>query len=205
MRVYKNIPVYIDSQKVTFAFMKTDADPGGPTIASYKSLQWHIIEREGDKFLRVKDTLSPYRAALTEIPYFTTDETFVIQGKVLDLPDQPKEMTYTNVLGQEITRPVAAYIGFEMKGTQYVLTAFEDTEETYFVMIKDQTSALTTYGGGRYLYPQKEDADGNITLDFNKLVNPPCVFTPFATCPLPPKSNHLPFEINVGEKDLHLY
>ena len=105
----------------------------------------------------------------------------------------------------DISKKIDAVIEFEWEGNQHTLTAVENDESSYMIMVHDQTTGLETYGGGRYMYPNKADASGKVTLDFNKLINPPCVFTPFATCPLPPKSNHLPFEIKAGEKDLHLY
>ena len=76
----------------------------------------------------------------------------------------------------------------------------EQGETDYFVMIADQTTDRETFGAGRYLYVSPPDASGKVVLDFNKAENPPCAFTPFATCPLPPPENSLDFEIKAGEK-----
>lgn len=205
MKIYKNVPVFVDSQRVREVVMKSDLHPDGPTIASHKSLQWHIIERDSQPFLRVKDSLSSYRSALVSVPYFPVNKEEVIEAKVIQSGDRPTQITYQNILGQNIERKVAAYLSFEKDGQTHEIVAFENDETSYFVMIKDNTSANSTYGGGRYLYPEKENKEGFVILDFNKLINPPCVFTPFATCPLPPKSNHLPFDILAGEKEMHLY
>jgi uncharacterized protein (DUF1684 family) len=67
-------------------------------------------------------------------------------------------------------------------------------------MIADQTTGKETYGGGRYLYVSPPDAMGKVVIDFNKAYSPPCAFSNFATCPLPPQQNHLPLRIDAGEK-----
>ncbi len=205
MTSYKSVPVVVDGQIQQVAPLFSDTHPKGPTMAYYENFQWHIIERDSQHYLRVKDTLSQYRQALTEIPYFPIDKKYIVSAKKITPLDRPTEVSYQNILGQNITNPVAAYLSFDWKGEQYELTALENDDETYFLMIHDGTTGISTYGGGRYLYPNKSDSLGNVILDFNKLINPPCVFTPYATCPLPPKSNHLPFDIESGEKDLHLY
>jgi len=76
-----------------------------------------------------------------------------------------------------------------------------DAGKSYFVIFADETSGNETYGGGRFLYVDKPDSTGKIFMDFNKAYNPPCVFTKYATCPLPPKQNHLKLEITAGEKN----
>jgi uncharacterized protein (DUF1684 family) len=69
-----------------------------------------------------------------------------------------------------------------------------------FIIFGDETNKKHTYGAGRYLYAPLPDKDGNTYLDFNKAINPPCAFTPYATCPLPPKQNNLAVAITAGEK-----
>ena len=197
--------VKIDDQELVFSSLRTDRHEEGASFITYQSLQAHIIDREGAYFLRVKDTLSRYRKALTEIPYYPIDKNYRIKGKVDPNLSSDAVVTYKNILGMDISNPIAAVILFDWKGERYSLTAIESDEDHYMVMVHDETTGEDTYGGGRYLYPQKADQNGIVYLDFNKLENPPCVFTPYATCPLPPKANHLPFKIEAGEKILHLY
>jgi len=206
MRNYQSIHVMVDGERVRTTVMKTDKEQGGPTIASYRNFQWHIIERDDQYYLRMKDTLSSYRSNLTEIPYFPINEEYKITASVIeDRGERPDSIRYENVLGQEIAREVAAYLSFVFDEVEHELVAFDNDDQSYFVLLNDRTTSGSTYGGGRYLYPKKASSDGLVSLDFNKLINPPCVFTPYATCPLPPKYNHLPFEIQAGEKELHLY
>ncbi len=204
-KTFKNKEVYVDGILNHVAPLKTDLHPDGPTLSTFGSLQWYILERGDRYYLRVKDTLSQTRKALQSIPYFPTDESYRVKAVVINQPNLSDTITYKNILDQEISNPVAAYLSFNLAGQEYILAALDNDDETYFIMISDLTSGLTTYGGGRYLYPKKADKEGNVILDFNKLINPPCVFTPHATCPFPPQQNHLPIEMNVGEKELHLY
>ena len=69
-----------------------------------------------------------------------------------------------------------------------------------FTMVSDDTSGDLTYGGGRYIYLDLPESDGPVTIDFNKLYNPPCAFSEFTTCLYPPRQNVLPFKVEAGEK-----
>jgi uncharacterized protein (DUF1684 family) len=90
---------------------------------------------------------------------------------------------------------------FEVDGQTYRLDAItEKGEAKFFMIIADQTSGKATYPAGRYLYVDPPDPSGRMVIDFNKAYSPPCAFTKFATCPLPPRQNRLPFPIAAGEK-----
>jgi uncharacterized protein (DUF1684 family) len=75
-------------------------------------------------------------------------------------------------------------------------------EDHLFIIFRDLTYRTTTYGAGRFLYAPMPK-DGKVILDFNKAENPPCAFTAFATCPLPPRGNRLNVSIPAGEKRNH--
>lgn len=205
MLPYYSLRVQIDGEtspdKVR---MLTDKESGGPTIAKWQSLQWHIIEREDKAYLRVKDSLSIYRTALKEIPYFPINAEYKVTA-TFTKADSSERMSYTNILNMELNDPLAGYLDFTLQGTEHRLLALENDAKSYFVIFADKTTSESTYGGGRYLYPMKADGEGKTILDFNKAENPPCVFTPFATCPLPPKENHLDIGILAGEKMMKLY
>lgn len=201
---YKNLGIRIDGEDKWTSLMKTDREEGGPSIGSCGSFQWHIIDRQGNFFLRVKDTLSPYRSALTEIPFFSLDTSYRIQAKFLRAA--PGDSTrYLNELGMTITNPIQGRILFNLANESRELVALSNDETSYFVIFGDLTNGKESYGGGRFLYPEKEDRNGNILLDFNRSVNPPCVFTPYATCPFPPEENKLPIRIEAGEQFVKIY
>jgi uncharacterized protein (DUF1684 family) len=90
---------------------------------------------------------------------------------------------------------------FEFDGKDYRFDVLEGGKEEYFIIFGDATSGKETYAGGRFIYVKHQDANGKVILDFNIAYNPPCVFTPYATCPLPPAQNVLPIEIKAGELD----
>jgi len=89
---------------------------------------------------------------------------------------------------------------FTINKQQYTLDALEEGDEL-FIVFGDATSGNTTYPSGRFVYAKKPGADGKTVIDFNKAYNPPCAFTNYATCPLPPKQNILPIAITAGEKN----
>jgi hypothetical protein len=89
---------------------------------------------------------------------------------------------------------------FERDGKTHRIDAVDEGGDRLFLIIADQTSGEETYGGGRFMYVNKPDSTGTILLDFNKAYNPPCVFTKYATCPLPPLQNYLKLRIEAGEK-----
>jgi len=150
-----------DGERVRTTVMKTDKEQGGPTIASYRNFQWHIIERDDQYYLRMKDTLSSYRSNLTEIPYFPINEEYKITASVIeDRGERPDSIRYENVLGQEIAREVAAYLSFVFDEVEHELVAFDNDDQSYFVLLNDRTTSGSTYGGGRYLYPKKASSDG---------------------------------------------
>ena len=94
-------------------------------------------------------------------------------------------------------------LSFELNGQTYQLRPVIEDDKKLFILFKDSTAGKTTYGAGRFLYADLPK-DGKVVLDFNRAENPPCAFTLYATCPLPPKQNFLPIAIDAGEKDFHL-
>lgn len=168
-----------------------------------RSLIWYAIQR-GDQFgIRLKDTLHPNRIALQEIPNYPIQEKWVYQAKFITAKSTDTVMI-KNQVGMHLPSPIAGWIEFKHAGAKHRLTALNNDMNSYFVIISDLTTGNETYGGGRFLYPSKEDANGNLLLDFNRAENPPCVFTDFATCPLPPLENDLPFAVEAGEKVVNM-
>ena len=182
----------------------TDKEENGPTTISWQSYQWHLIERGEETYLRMKDTLSEYRSKLLSIPNFPISQKWNIPAEFIPA-DSSDRIVYDNILDMTFNHAFAGYLNFEIDGTSYQLKAMENDVDSYFVIISDQTTGLETYDGGRYLYTKKADRNGQTHIDFNKAVNPPCVFTPYATCPLPPADNHIDVKVEAGEQKMTLY
>ena len=188
-------------QPVTTLELKSDED-GEPTVLELGSLSFHVVKR-GDRLgLRVKDRENPARAAFKGTDYYPADRKWVV-GARFEPYQPPKQVPILNVLGMETEETSPGVLAFEVDGRPYKLEALKEKgEEQFFIIFADQTSGKETYGAGRYLYADPPGADGRVTLDFNRAYSPPCAFTRYATCPLPPAQNRLPLRVQAGERYL---
>lgn len=189
----------VEGKPVTQLELKSDAD-GSPTVLHLGSLSFQIIQR-GDKIgLRVKDKNNPDRLNFRNTEFYPADLKWRIDAH-FEAYNPPKAVPITNVLGMESGETSPGAVVFEVDGHAYRLDAItEKGEPKLFMIIADKTSGKETYPAGRYLYVDPPDASGRMIIDFNKAYSPPCAFTKFATCPLPPRQNRLPFPIAAGEK-----
>jgi len=171
-----------------------------PTVLHAKSLVMYVLKR-GDRYgLRIKNTLADARFALKDIPDFEPNASLIRTAKVVPVLE-PTEVNVASVIGSDINYKVRAYLHFNYQGKAFQLTAFDGGPDFYFVLFKDESAGDSTYGAGRFIDVKRPAQDSIYTiLDFNRAYNPPCAFTDFATCPLPPKENYLPFKALAGEK-----
>ncbi len=167
-------------------------------ILKHNSLRWFVIKR-GEKYaVRLRDLESPFLKEFHGIETFSIDEKWKLKAKFI--PTEGKKIAILDVTGQTNQQDSPGVLVFTVAGKEYKLDALKEGEE-FFIIFGDKTNKKETYGAGRFLYATKPDADGYTYLDFNKAYNPPCAFTPYATCPLPPKQNILPIAIKAGEKN----
>jgi uncharacterized protein (DUF1684 family) len=180
--------------------LDSDTAPNGPTVLLIDSLRINVIKR-GDRFgIRVKDTQSQTRREFKGLEYYPVDPKWRIEARFEPYNPQ-KKIPITNVLSMTSDEPSPGALAFEIDGQTYrVDPILEEGETDWFVMIADKTTGKETYGAGRYLYVTPADASGKVIIDFNKAYSPPCAFTNYATCPLPPQQNRLPIRIDAGEK-----
>jgi uncharacterized protein len=163
----------------------------------FKNWKWTIIQRGGKYALRLRDLNHPNLQNFTPTPTFDYNPAFRFTAKLVPKFNQTLEIP--NVLGQLITWKVIGVLQFEQEGQKFELLVLDELGKL-FILFSDETSALETYPTGRYLYVNPPDGKGMTILDFNYAYNPPCAYTEFATCPIPPKSNRLPFAVPAGEK-----
>lgn len=171
---------------------------GMPPMISYGDLSWILIHR-GDKFgIRLWDTKHPLLADTIHIDTYPIDAAWRIRAKwISDTTGQTVRVR--NVLDMEMDMETKGRLRFEVDGSTYELIALEGSEKEFFMIFADATSGSETYGGGRYLYVDHPDTTGHTWIDFNKAYNPPCAFTEFATCLLPPPENRLSLAVTAGE------
>ena len=177
--------------------LKSDAE-GKATRLTHGSLKWFVIKR-GDQYgIRLRDRESPLLDKVDHIPAFPVKPRWKIRATFVAY-DPPRSIEIPNVLGGTYKDELPGELRFEYEGRQYTLYP-TGTRENLFVVFGDNTNAEQTYGGGRFLSVEGPDKKNITFLDFNKAYNPPCAFTPYATCPLPPRENILPFKVRAGEK-----
>jgi uncharacterized protein (DUF1684 family) len=191
----------IDGKPLREATLVDDAGEGAPTMVSLGTLSFLAIDREGRKGLRIRDSEAATRRDFAGIDYFPIDPAWRIEATwVPATAGQTLEMG--TVIGTTEKYPVPGTARFSRDGKTFeILPVIEvPGDAQYFVVFADRTSGRETYGAARFLYidPPK---DGKVTLDFNKAYNPPCAFTPFATCPLAPPENRLDLRVTAGEKN----
>jgi uncharacterized protein (DUF1684 family) len=174
---------------------------GAPTILSLSTLTFYVIKRNELYGIRIKDSASEALAKFTGLDYFPIDENWRIAATFKPNPDGAMEMTIPSFQGPNQIIESPGVLEFTVDKEAYRLNVFaEEGDEWYFIIFADATSGNETYGGGRFLYIPAADENGTVDLDFNLAYSPPCVFTPYATCPLPPMENRLPFRVEAGEK-----
>jgi uncharacterized protein (DUF1684 family) len=189
----------IDGAPISSVELKNDLDEK-PTIVRLGSLSLQIIKREDRLGVRVKDRDNPDRASFRGLDYFPADPKWRIVAR-FEPYNPPRAIPILNVLNMESDEPSPGAVVFEVGGKTYRLDAItEQGEKQFFMIFADDTRGKETYGAGRYLYIDPPDANNRIVIDFNKAYSPPCAFTNYATCPLPPQQNILPVRIDAGEK-----
>ena len=169
---------------------------------AYQTFRWTIIKRENMVGVRFRDLDHPNLKTFHHIERYKPSLKWKIEASLEE--SLYASVSITNVLGQTYQMPSPGKIVFEIEGKKYKLDAVDEGGDDLFILFADDTNAEHTYESGRFLYIPKPDANGKTVIDFNKSINPPCAFSTFATCPLPPKQNVLPIAVAAGEKRVHL-
>ncbi len=180
--------------------LKSDVD-GSADALEVGRLKFWVIARGDRRGIRVRDPESATRRALKEIPVFRYREAYRVMARFEPyLPE--RTLRIADVTGGSSDEVCPGALVFRLEGQEYRVDALDDTEAgDLFVIFRDGTSGRQTYGGGRFLHVRKPMGGGSIEMDFNRAYNPPCAFTPYATCPVPPRQNWLGVDIPAGEKD----
>ena len=192
---HQDVTATLNGAPATRRTLRPDA-PGPPDILRINTLTLFVIQRGNRTGIRLKDTNSPARRNFAGLNCFPIRQVFRVKAKYTPY-DQPRKIQIANVLGDSSEDVSPGYVEFELAGKHFRLEPLLEGDELFFIF-KDKTSGRETYPAGRYLYADVPQS-GEVILDFNKAVNPPCAFTPFATCPLPPRQNRLAVAIEAGE------
>lgn len=173
---------------------------GDPTVLALGSLRFWVIERGERLGVRVLDLESPALAAFEGLDFFPVDPAWRVEARLERR--EGATVAVPNVLGQVEEQPTPGALVFRLPGSDEELRLLptEAGDGELFLVFADGTNGHETYGGGRFLDTDPPSGDDRVILDFNRAYNPPCAFTPYATCPLPPEENELPARVEAGEK-----
>ncbi len=196
--VENNTAIKMNGQPVKEAVVFQE-DPAIVPVLSFGNLQWVIIKRDDKIGIRLRDLASPAPVAFKDVERFAVDAAWRVPA-MLQTQAQPQSIDITNIIGQTSKQKSPGKLVFTLNSMQYTLDALEEGDHL-FIIFGDATNGKTTYPSGRFLEVARPGADGKTVIDFNKAYNPPCAFTDFATCPLPPKQNRLVVKITAGEKN----
>lgn len=199
IEVEPGVPVTHDGKPVEHAALHSDAGTSTPEVLKLGDLSMLVIERGGRLAIRMRDLRSEVRARFKGLRFFPTRPAYRVTAQLV-LHPSPKRIAVPNILGQVEPMVSPGTAVFTLGGRELRLDpVIEDGEKELFFIFRDQTSGQQTYGSGRFLYTDPPGPNGQIVIDFNKAFSPPCAYTRFATCPLPPPQNSLATRIEAGE------
>ncbi|HLY28699.1 MAG TPA: DUF1684 domain-containing protein [Aggregatilineales bacterium] len=191
-------PVTVDGVEVKTAELRHDNAEGGPSVIALRSLSFFLIKREAHYGIRVRDRNNSARTTFQGRKWFPVKPQYRIKAKFIRY-ETMRTLTVMNTVGLLVPMDNPGYVEFELDGQKLRLEAFADEEKSLWLIFKDLSNGKTTYDAGRFLVAPINE-DGTVDLDFNRIYNPPCAFTVFATCPLPPKENILAVALESGEQ-----
>ena len=198
VKMAPGVEAAVDGKPVTVMELKPDSS-GAPDILAIGRLTMQVIKR-GEKYgIRLKDTQSKARREFTGLHWYPIEDSYRVTARFV--PYEPSKMLMIpTVLGTTEEMPCPGKAVFTLNGQEISLEPVieEPGADELFYIFKDETSGTQTYPAGRFFYSAMPK-DGVVVLDFNKAYNPPCAFTPYATCPLPPSQNRLKMKIEAGE------
>lgn len=196
LQVNPNAPVRLNGAPVHSLTPVNPDSSGEPDRITLGRLSMIVIQRGARYGIRLWDNQNPARLNFHGTQWFPVKESYRVTAQFTSYP-QPNMIPILNILGDTEPTPSPGFATFELAGRKYRLEPVLEGDQLFF-MFKDVTSGKETYPAGRFLYSALP-ADGKVILDFNQAHNPPCAFTPYATCPLPPKQNQLPVALEAGE------
>lgn len=198
----RGVKVAIDDVPVQGSVnLRDDTQPEGPSVISFDDGKGvaTVIVRADSYRLRVKHADADSRLHFAGLDYWPAEQDWQVKARFIPNP-AGKTMQIANIIGSTDEMSNPGVLEFERGGKTFRLEALDEGEGTLFLVFADRTSGHGSYGAGRFIDAPMPDAQGNVLIDFNQAYNPPCAFTPFATCPLPPPENRLDLLVEAGEK-----
>lgn len=196
IKIEAGITVTSEGSAIQEMELKPDAS-GEPTLLEVNNFVMILIQRGERMAIRLWDKNHPNREKFTGREWYPSSAAFYLEAD-FSTYDPPKSIPITDIVGDTYDSPVVGVVSFTLDGVDLQLDALDGGEGALYLIFKDLTNGKETYQAGRYMYTKKP-ISGKVALDFNQAYNPPCAFTDFATCSLPPSQNYLQVEIKAGE------
>ena len=197
----KGVALTLDGEPLKGRVELKDDSAGAPSVLGFDEGKGRltVIERAGNRALRVKHVDAPTRVNFAPIDYWSPNRDWRVEATFVPHP-AGTTLPVVSIIGTTENTPNPGALEFQRDGKTFRIEARDQGGDTLMLIIADRTSGHETYGAGRYLDVPRPGADGKVVIDFNRAYNPPCAFTQFATCPLPPNQNRLDLAITAGEK-----
>jgi uncharacterized protein (DUF1684 family) len=198
LNVPASVVLKLDGVELQPGSHRLHSDRGeSPSKLEFAGGSLSLIER-GDRFgLRVRSDTAATLVGFAGLNWFEPAPALQLEARFEPHPPG-QTLPIVNVLGQVDATPNPGRLEFEIDGESYSLEALGDPAESLFLIFADRSNGRESYGAGRFLYTGPV-SEGRVRLDFNRAINPPCAYTDFSTCPLPPPENRLPLFIRAGE------
>lgn len=182
----------------TAVVLKSDADGATPSKLAFGDAHFIVIERSGKLALRIKDAAAPTLTGFTGNTRYPFSADWVVNAR-WEAFAEPQMLEIASVIGTVDLTPSPGKAHFAINGREFTLQPTQEGDQLFFVF-GDRTNGKDTYGMARYLYARLSDDGKTVVIDFNRAYNPPCAYTPYATCPLPTADNRLDLYVTAGEK-----
>jgi uncharacterized protein (DUF1684 family) len=195
------VALTLDGQPLAGRTRLTADSQGAASVVGFDQgkASFIVIERGGKMALRVRDANAATRIKFTGIDYYPVDLAYRYTA-TFSPHEAGRTIDIVNILGQIEPMMNPGTVTFQVGEKSYTMEAIDEGDHRLFFTFADRTSGKESYAAARFFYADYPGADGKTVLDFNKAYNPPCAFTAFSTCPMPPPENRLDFEIRAGEK-----
>lgn len=195
--ISENENLKYNGEAVKEKLLTTDAERK-QDILELNDLRMWVIKR-GDRYaIRLRDLNTPAFREYAGLKFFPPAEKYILEAE-FELFKTPKTIKVGTVIGTEVNYICPGFVKFQLNGNEYQLDAFESGPKKLFFIFKDETNGHETYGASRYM-TSNILKNNKVDLNFNRAYNPPCAYSAYATCPLPPPQNYLPVKIKAGEK-----
>ena len=196
-RAARGVPIYCNGKKISLKTLVADIYEDADFL-QFGDLTLVLLERADRHLIRVWDKQSKLRKAFTGFKQYPVNPKYCVEAKYTPY-DTPTLVSIQDVIEIYHEVPVQGYVTFELDGVEHRMEAMVDEDEYMRLDFCDETNGDTTYIGGRFLVVEMPE-EGKVVIDFNRAYNPPCAYSDYATCPLPPMENRLPIRIEAGEK-----